>query len=128
MEAEPQRMPSAQPTASVPRVEVHVAEEFDVNTVPRLHALLDEALALNPRELVVDLEDCPLVDAAAIGLLLDVHRRAWRAGGVLTLRSPSARLRRNLRLARVDAVLRVTPLEAKPDTDPATDGLARDHR
>jgi anti-anti-sigma factor len=84
--------------------------------VPRLHALLDEALALNPRELVVDLESCPLVDAAAIGLLLDVHRRARRAGGVLTLRAPSPRLRRNLELARVDAVLRVTPFETGGDS------------
>lgn len=138
MEARAQRTDSAEPTTAepttaeqtmtVPRVEVHVAEEFDVNAVPRMHALLDEALALNPRELVVDLEDCPLVDAAAISLLLDVHRRARRAGGVLTLQSPSPRLRRNLRLARVDAVLRVTPFEAEADTDQAAGGLAVDHR
>jgi anti-anti-sigma factor len=91
----------------VPRVEVVVVEAFDAESLPRLGALLNDALALKPDELVIDLAGCPLVDAAAIGLLLDIHRRALRTGGSLTLRSPSLRLRRNLRLARVDGVLNV---------------------
>jgi anti-sigma B factor antagonist len=102
--------------AYVPMVEIVVPHDAD-GSASRLHALLDEALALNPRELVVDLTSCPLVDAAGIGLLLDAHRRVHGAGGVLTLRSPSSRLRRNLKLARVDSVLRVTPAEP-PSTSP----------
>jgi anti-anti-sigma factor len=69
---------------------------------------------------VVDLTDCPFVDAATVGVFLDVHRQAWRAGGRLVLRSPSARLRRILHLARVDHVLYMTP--AQPPPAPADHG------
>jgi anti-anti-sigma factor len=93
----------------VPVVEVVITEELDVWAMPRLSALLDDALELRPQQLVVDLARCPFMDAAAIGLLLETHRRARRCGARLTLRSPSARLRRNLRLARADRVLHVTP-------------------
>ena len=92
----------------VPVIEVIVTEELDAGAVPRLDARLAEALELRPARLVVDLAGCPRMDAAAIGLLLDVHRRVRRAGGLLTLRAPSARLLRNLELARADRVLHVS--------------------
>lgn len=92
----------------VPVIEVVVTEELDAEAVPRLDARLSEALQLRPAQLIVDLAGCPRIDAAAIDLLVQVHRRARRAGGLLTLRAPSARLRRNLELARVDRVLHVT--------------------
>ena len=91
----------------VPVIEVIVTEELDFRAVPRLDARLAEALELHPQRLVVDLAACPRMDAAAIGLLVEVHRRARRAGGTLTLRSPSPRLLRNLELARADGVLQV---------------------
>lgn len=98
----------------VPVIEVIITEELDFQSLPRLDARLAEALELHPARLVVDLAACPRMDAAAIGLLVDVHRRARRAGGQLTLRSPSPRLRRNLELARADRVLHVTAAE-QPD-------------
>ena len=100
----------------VPLVEVVIRDEVDRRSVPRLDAMLGEALDLHPAQLVVDLADCPFMDAAVIGLLLDVHRRARLSGGLLTLRSPSPRMRRNLHLARVDRVLHITP-EAEPGPD-----------
>ena len=51
--------------------------------------------------------DAEIIDAAGILLLLDAHRRAMRDGGMVALRSPSARARRNLKLAKVDRVLQV---------------------
>ncbi len=102
----------------VPVIEVIVTEELDSQAVPRLDARLAEALELRPAHLVVDLAGCPRMDAAAIGLLVDVHRRARRAGGLLTLRAPSPRLLRNLELARVDRVLHVAvsgPDVQRPD-------------
>ena len=78
----------------VPVIEVIVAEELDAGAVPRLDARLAEALELRPAELVVDLRGCSRMDAAAIGLLVDVHRRARRAGGLLTLRGRRPRQRR----------------------------------
>jgi anti-anti-sigma factor len=106
---------------TVPVVEVIVTEELDSRSVPRLTAILGEALELHPARLVVDLAECPRIDAAAVGLLVDTHRRVRLGGGLLTLRSPSARLRRILQLARADRVLHVTAPAAPgtPDTVPA---------
>jgi anti-anti-sigma factor len=102
-------MQPATTSGRIPVVEVVVVEGLDSAAVPRLAQLLDEALAMSPDRLILDLSGCPTIDAAAIGLLLKVHRRACQAGGQLTLRSPSARLRRNLQLSRADRVLDITP-------------------
>lgn len=110
-------MTAPQQVASrIPVVEVVITQELDLSALSRLNGLLEDALALRPVVLVVDVAQCPFLDAAAISVLLEAHRRAHRAGGLLTLRSPSPRLRRNLRLARVDRVLHVTP--ALADDDP----------
>jgi len=79
-------------------VEVVVEGELDLAGVERVRDTLDDALSLRPARLVVDLKDCPFVDASALTMLLDVHRRAWRAGGVLTLRGCSPRVLRLLSL------------------------------
>jgi anti-anti-sigma factor len=94
-------------TATIPTVEVVVSGDLDVWTAAGINTTLDEAIALCPKQLIIDLEGCPSIDAAGILLLLDAHRRAIRNGGMVALRSPSARLMRNLRLARVDRVLQV---------------------
>jgi anti-anti-sigma regulatory factor len=47
------------------------------------------------------------MDAAAIVMLLRVHRQMLRADGALVLRTPPARVRRMLTLARVEQVLEV---------------------
>jgi anti-anti-sigma factor len=93
--------------ATARTVEIVIAEELDAAAVPRVSALLHEAADLRPRHLVVDLAACPFLDATAIGMLLDVHRRVWTDGGRLTLRAPGERVIRTLRLARVDHVLDV---------------------
>jgi anti-anti-sigma factor len=93
----------------IPIVEVVVTETMDVNSASRLTATLGEALRIRPDQLIIDLEACPSIDAAGIAVLLDTHRRVRRDGGYLTLRAPSDRLRRNLRLARTDHVLHIIP-------------------
>jgi anti-anti-sigma factor len=101
---------SAQPPA--PRaslVEVTITEEIHAQGAAHVHALLDRALARQPDELVVDVADCPFVDAATLAVLLDAHRRAWREGVKLTLHRPSPRLYRILQLAGVDHVFHITP-------------------
>jgi anti-anti-sigma factor len=98
--------------ASTPLVEIIVSEVLDARAAARLHVLLGEALALRPQQLVVDLAGCPFADAVAVEVLLEAHRRVWLAGGRLTLRSPSPRLRRILELARVHHVLHITDAPA----------------
>jgi anti-anti-sigma factor len=94
---------------TVPLIEVRITGPLDMTATQAIRTTLDTAITLNPHQLVLDLADCPMIDAAAIGLLLDIHRHLWRSGAVLTLRSPTPRLRHILRIARVDNVLRIAP-------------------
>ncbi|HEX6872629.1 MAG TPA: STAS domain-containing protein [Micromonosporaceae bacterium] len=109
-----------------PLVEVIFGEELDARAAARLHVLLGEALALRPEQLVVDLSGCPFADAVGIDVLLEAHRRTWLAGGRLVLRAPSPRLRRILRLARVDEVFHITD-EPAPQPPPDRRGPLTAH-
>ncbi|MDG6108700.1 STAS domain-containing protein [Dactylosporangium aurantiacum] len=95
-------------------VEVSVTDPLDTSATPRVRALLDDAAALRPADLVVDMTACTYVDATGIGMLLDVHRKVWRDGGRLTLRNLSPKVARTLQLARVDRVLHVTGTAVGP--------------
>lgn len=101
------RRPDSEHRPATELVEIVVTEELDLAAVRELGGVLDSILALRPARLVIDVAACRYVDAAGIGLLLDVHRRMWRLGGRLTLRSPSPRLHRLLQVARVDQVFHV---------------------
>jgi anti-anti-sigma factor len=92
---------------------VEVVGDLDLARVPRVREQLHEALAGHPEQLVVDLRGCGFVDASALSMLLDVHRRAWRAGGVLTLRGCSPRV---LRLLSLTGLRRVFDVEAAAQT------------
>lgn len=72
--------------------------------VERLRVELDELVATRPARLAVDLADCPFVDAGALAVLLDVHRRVSRAGGVLTLQGCVPRVLRLLSLTGLRGV------------------------
>ncbi|WP_320068515.1 STAS domain-containing protein [Micromonospora sp. RTGN7] len=114
--------PLAHRECSIPLVEVTVTE-FDLACLSTTGAVFDQLLALRPAQVVVDLSGCRHVDAAAIGLLLDVHRRLTRADAELTVRDPNPRIWRILRSARLDQVLPIvvgrTPEADRPDRSPA---------
>ncbi|MET0495608.1 MAG: STAS domain-containing protein, partial [Actinoplanes sp.] len=78
---------------------VVVTEALDGVAVDRWRALLGAAVAGRPARLIVDLRQSPRIDAAAIVLLLQLHRELIRADARLTLRAPGARVRRMLGLA-----------------------------
>lgn len=99
----------------VPLVELYVSGRLDMACLSEFRAVLDEAIQLRPNLLVIDLADCCGIDAAAIDLLLDVHRDLLRADSSLTLRAPTPQLRRTLAIARVVHVLRVIPEVAPPE-------------
>ena len=94
------------PECTVPLVEVAITE-FDLACLPETGTVFDRLLDLHPNQIVVDLSDCRHIDAAGIGLLLDVHRRMVRAGGVLSVRDPNPRIARILQTARLDQILPV---------------------
>ena len=86
-------MPSAPST-----VTVAVSGALDVVTLPRVREELELAAARRPSRLVVDLSACTFVDASALAVLLDLHRRMCRTGGVLTLSGACPRVLRLLSL------------------------------
>ncbi|MDQ3502870.1 MAG: STAS domain-containing protein [Actinomycetota bacterium] len=93
---------------SRPAVAVEVIGQLDLSCLASIRAQIDEALSGRPERLVVDLSACPFVDASALSMLLEVHRRACRAGGALTLRGCSPRV---LRLLSLTGLRRVFDLE-----------------
>ena len=97
---------------AMPLLEIRVTTPLSAATARNLDGLLEDAFALRPAHLVIDLTDCEYVDATGIGLLLDVHRRVWQDGGRLSLRGMSSRLQRILELARVDRVLQTATAPA----------------
>ena len=88
--------PAAPPLAQA--VTLAVTGALDVTTLPRVREQLEQAAAGRPARLVVDLSACTFVDASALAVLLDVHRRLSRTGGVLTLRGACPRVLRLLSL------------------------------
>lgn len=106
-------------TQRIPVIEVVVRGAFDAFAAPKINDVIEEAMALRPRRIVIDLADCPSIDAAGIMLLLDAHRRAMRGDATVALRSPGEPLRRNLRLAHVDRVLQVIRTEPDDRVDAA---------
>lgn len=96
---------------TIPEAVVVVTEPFEGVTVDRWGRLITQAVELAPRRLIVDLRASPVVDAAAIAVLLRAHRALVHAGGRLTLRGPASRVRRILRLARLDQVFDVEDAE-----------------
>ncbi|MFI7306095.1 STAS domain-containing protein [Micromonospora aurantiaca] len=114
----PASLPSP-PESAVPHVRVDITDELDLAGLSEVAHVLDRILALRPRELTVDLTGCRHVDPAAVALLLDVHRRLARHGGLLTLSNPHPRIRRILENSGLGAV----PVVDTPR--PAARGRAR---
>jgi anti-anti-sigma factor len=84
---------------------VVVTGEFSATTLARWGGVLAGAVEVRPDRLVVDLTDCPRVDAAGIAALLRAHREMIRGDGRLLLRGAGPGVRRNLELSRVAHVL-----------------------
>jgi anti-anti-sigma factor len=90
--------PPTAPTSGLPAVTVTVVGALDATTLPRVRDELEQAVTRRPARLVVDLSACTFIDASALAVLLDLHRRLSRTGGVLSLRGSCPRVLRLLSL------------------------------
>lgn len=72
-----------------------------------LDSLRRAALAQNPKNLVIDLQGVPSVDAAALGLLAELQRRANASGHCFTLLNPAVPVARVLAATKLNRVMRV---------------------
>ncbi|SBT41878.1 STAS domain-containing protein [Micromonospora auratinigra] len=116
--------PPSPPECAVPLVELEITDELDRAGLSEVAVVLDRILALGPREVTIDLAGCRSVDAAAVALLLDVHRRLLRQGAALTVRDPHPRIRRILDTARLGETVPIVPGGPRPPAGPAR-GRAR---
>lgn len=103
--------PDDVPPVDVPAVDVllEIDAPLDPATVARFEEQLDRAQAARPQRVVVDLTGCGFVDARALTVLLEGHRRARRYGGVLVLAGCSPRVVRLLSLTGLRGVFDLEP-------------------
>ncbi len=88
-------------------VDVRLAGVLDVRSVAAVREELSEALARTQGALLVDVSEVEAIDAAGLGMLVALHRRARRLGRQVVLREPQPSVRRVLARTRLHRVLPV---------------------
>lgn len=88
---------------------LHITEELDLATTPQLRAGVEQALAAQPRTLVVDLSACPFAGVDAIGVLVALTAQAQRQRTTLVLYGVRPIVRRALALLDLDKRVVLTP-------------------
>jgi anti-anti-sigma factor len=78
---------------------------LDARAAPDVRQALHRVVDTGDGEVLVEVSGLVLVDVASLGLLLEAHRRAERAGRQLLLVGVPAPLERMLRVTRLDRVL-----------------------
>ena len=96
---------------------VTMPSRVDVGTSADVRAELHAALDAGDGDLVLDLSAVELVDAAGLGVLVGVRRRAANDGRAVVLRSTPPRVRRLL------AATRLARLFVLDDDTAAVDGV-----
>jgi anti-sigma B factor antagonist len=85
--------------------EIALSGRLDVNAVSEVRTALHRALDLGSGDLVVDLADVEVLDAAGLGVLMGADRRAKLIGRRIVLRDAAPRVMRILRVTRLHRVL-----------------------
>jgi anti-sigma B factor antagonist len=86
------------------KVVVSVEGDVDLVTSQELRQVLEDAVRVNPH-VEVDLTGLTFIDSSGLSALVEGHRAAQEAGGVVVLRNPTAMLRRLLDITRLDSLL-----------------------
>ena len=105
----PIRFRLAKDACVVPLVMLTVTDELDMATVERLRTQVDRVVRLRPRWVVLDLSNCPFVDACGVRSLLQAAQQVRVAGGRLTVSDPPPIVRLVLATTGVSDLLGVTP-------------------
>lgn len=86
---------------------VSVAGEVDIDSAPRLAAVLTE-VAAESTTVVIDCRRLGFMDSTGLSVLLAAHRDLEERGGRLELRDPPQMLAKMLKIVGLDDVLHVT--------------------
>src|SRR5215204_172479 len=83
-----------------------VQGDVDLASSDRLRRALDEALR-GSADVVIGFAGLTFIDSTGLSALVDAHRKARDAGGVLVIRNPTPMLRRLLDITRLETLLAV---------------------
>lgn len=86
---------------------VKIGSHLDVRNVSYVRTVVHQAIDNAVGDVVVDMADVHLIDAAGLGMLTAAHLRAERAGHRLVLRNCSTDVRRVLAVTHLNRVLRI---------------------
>lgn len=112
----PLRLVVRRPLAGV--VVIDVAGEVDLNTTPRLWAVVRPQIAARPRVIVLDLHQVRFLGASGVAVLMTAEELATRLGVVLRLARPSRPVARPLVALRLDVGFDMRRNLAGAITDP----------
>lgn len=99
-------------------VVLDVAGDVDLNTAPRLWALVRRQIAARPRVIVLDLHQVRFLGASGVAVLMTAQELAPRLGVVLRLARPSRPVARPLAMLRLDGGFDMRRSLAGAITDP----------
>lgn len=91
---------------------VRLEGRFDAHSAPEIAAWLAQSLTMSPERIVVNLNQVPFIDSAALAVLVDAYKRCAAQGSQLVIACPSQSVRIILELTRLDLVLPTTATEA----------------
>jgi anti-anti-sigma factor len=84
---------------------VRVRGEIDLASAPKLGAVLDQAIAAQPAQVMVELESVSFMDSTGLRVLVEAQRRLQQRGGTLVIDGMSETVRRVLEVAGLLAEL-----------------------
>lgn len=102
--------PAVRITEVVPGAEVHLSGRIDVLGASHVREVLHRAVDGGTGDLLVHLDAVEVIDAAGLGVLVGVHRRARRSQRRLVLIAVPPRIERLIKHTRLHRVLVRSPL------------------
>jgi len=94
-------------------VVLRVAGAADIASAPALGVQVAELIRRSDCDIVVDLSDTTFLDSTALSVLLNINRRATRAGLGSAVVCPPGPARTPMRIARLEETLRVYDSETE---------------
>jgi anti-anti-sigma factor len=94
-------------------VVLRVAGAADIASAPALGVQVADLIRRSDSDIVIDLSDTTFLDSTALSVLLNINRRATRAGLGSAVICPPGPARTPMRIARLEETLRVHDSETE---------------
>jgi anti-sigma B factor antagonist len=86
-------------------VTIHLAGEVDLAAAPKVESAIDEALAGETSDIVIDVDGVTFLDSTGLRVLVAAHARCAGEGKSLTLFNPSVSVSRILEITGLGQTL-----------------------